>query len=278
MAESRRPARPAGRPTVARDFFLGMGLLARGLSVWRTAPGLMFLGMVPAIIVAAAILAGLIALGVNLEAIATAVTPFADDWQEPFFTGIHIVAGLAFVGLAILLIVYTFTTITLIVGDPFYERIWRHVEQRYGAVPASGRGFWREVWGGIGTGLRMLVPTVLVGLALFALGFIPLVGQLLVPAVGAVVGGWLLTVELVGRPFDARGRTLRERRAALRGKRAMTLGFGVAVWLLFLIPLGAVIMMPAAVGGATLLARRTLGEPTEASTGGPASGPTQTES
>ena len=246
-----------------RDFFAGMSLFVRGLTVWRTAPGLMLLGMVPALIVGAVILAGLIALGINLESIAIAVTPFANDWEEPFYTGVHLAAGLAFVGVAILLVLYTFTVVTLIVGDPFYERIWRHIEGRFGAVPGTDRGFWHDLARGIGSGLRMLVPALAVGIMLFTLGFIPVVGQVIVPIAGAVFGGWFLTVELVARPFDARGRSLRQRRAALRSRRAMTLGFGVAAWLVFLLPLGAVVMMPAAVGGATLLARRVLGESIE---------------
>jgi CysZ protein len=38
------------------------------------------------------------------------------------------------------------------------------------------------------------------------------------------------------------------------------LGFGVTCYLLFLIPLAAVVAMPSAVAGATLLARRLVGE------------------
>jgi len=250
-----------GRPGVVRDFFTGVSYLGRGLGTWRTAPGLMFLGIVPALIVGALILAGLIALGVNLEGIARAVTPFASTWDEPYRTGIQVVAGLAFVVVAILIVVYTFTALTLIIGDPFYQRIWRHIEGRFGPVPDEGeRGFWRDLWKGISSGLRMLVPAVFIGLMLFVLGFIPVVGQILVPVLGGFFGGWFLTVELTGLAFDARGRSLRERRAFLRNRRAMVLGFGFATWLVFLIPLGAVVMMPAAVGGATLLARRVLGE------------------
>jgi CysZ protein len=43
----------------------------------------------------------------------------------------------------------------------------------------------------------------------------------------------------------------------------MALGFGVAVFCCFLIPLGAVLIMPAAVAGGTLLARHSLGLPIE---------------
>lgn len=224
----------------------------------------MLLGLIPALIVGAAFLVGIIALGLNLETIATAITPFAEGWNEPFRTGIRVIAGLAFLAVAVLVVIYTFTTVTLIVGQPFYERIWRHVELRYGAVPEAGpSGFWRPLGRGIGDGLRMLLPTLFIAVALLLLGLIPLVGTALAAVLGAFFGGWFLAVELTGLGFDARGRTLRERRQALRDRRGLTLGFGVATYLLFLVPLGAVIVMPAAVAGATLLTRKTLNEPTD---------------
>jgi CysZ protein len=39
------------------------------------------------------------------------------------------------------------------------------------------------------------------------------------------------------------------------------MGFGVAVFVCFLIPFGAVLVMPAAVAGATLLTRHVHGQP-----------------
>ncbi|MCU1440423.1 MAG: hypothetical protein JWP85_1420 [Rhodoglobus sp.] len=260
MASLPGKSRRDGKPGTLREFFTGVGLLGQGLRVWVTAPRLMLLGVIPALIVGAVFLVGIIALGINLEGVATAVTPFATGWGEPFRTGIRVIAGLAFLAVAVLIVIYTFTTVTLIVGDPFYEKIWRHVESRFGTVPeAPHRGFWRSVGRDVGTGLRMLIPTILAGVALFVLGFIPLVGTILAATLGAFVGGWFLAVELAGPGFDARGLSLRERRRALRARRAMTLGFGVATYVLFLLPLGAVLVMPAAVAGATLLSRRALG-------------------
>lgn len=255
MAAPKKPGR-------AREFFAGVSLLGRGFAVWRSAPGLMFLGLIPALIVATVFAAGIIALGLNLENIAATVTPFSSGWDEPWRTGIQVVAGLAFLAVAVLIVINTFTTITLIVGQPFYERIWRHVEERNGGIGTeASTGFWRSTGRGIADGLRMAVPTLLVGLGLFLLGFIPVVGTILTAVLGAFVGGWYLTVELTGLAFEARGIGLPERRRALRSRRALTQGFGVATYLLFLIPLGAIIVMPAAVAGATLLARRTVGEP-----------------
>lgn len=95
----------------------------------------------------------------------------------------------------------------------------------------------------------------------FLAGFLPAVGQTVVPVLGALVGGWFLAVELVGVPFTRRGLRLPDRRRALRAHRPAALGFGTAVFCCFLVPGGAVLVMPAAVAGGTLLARRALGLP-----------------
>lgn len=253
-------ARREQRPTAVSEFFAGVGLLFRGLRVWATAPRLMVLGMIPALVVGAAFLAGIVTLGVNLERIAELLTPFASAWEEPFRTGTRILAGLGLLAGSVLIALYAFTTITLLVGQPFYERIWMHVERRFGEVPDSGLSFWRAFWRGVGTGIRLIIPAILLAVALFLVGLVPLVGQIFVIVLGALLGGWLLTLELTGFAFDGRGKTLRERRRGLGVRRARSLGFGAACYLVFLIPLGAVIMMPAAVAGGTLLARSALGE------------------
>jgi CysZ protein len=54
----------------------------------------------------------------------------------------------------------------------------------------------------------------------------------------------------------------------LRARLPLALGFGLGVFVCFLVPLGAVLLMPAAVAGGTLLAREVLGLPT--ATRGPA--------
>ena len=245
----------------SREFFTGVGLLFRGFATWRTAPGRMILGLIPAIIVAAAITVGLVLLALNIEAITTAATPFANDWDKVWRDLVRVLAAVAFLIAALFLVSATFMTVTLIVGQPFYELVWRHAESRFGPVPDSAPGFWKSVGLGITSGLRMLIPTVLIGIALFALGLVPLVGAVLAAILGAFVGGWFLVLELTGLPFDARGLSFRQRRAALRSRRALATGFGAAAYLLVLVPLGAVFVMPAAVAGSVLLTRRVLAEP-----------------
>ena len=112
--------------------------------------------------------------------------------------------------------------------------------------------------------LRLFIFAVVVGIPLFVFGLIPVVGETVVPVLTAVFGGWVLALELTGVPFERRGLRLVQRRQVLRRQRPLALGFGVATFVCFLIPLGAVLVMPAAVAGATLMTRRVYGLPTSA--------------
>jgi CysZ protein len=76
-----------------------------------------------------------------------------------------------------------------------------------------------------------------------------------VPVLGAIVSGFFLTVELTALPLERRGIARKERFALLRGNMTMSLGFGVPFFLVFLVPLAAVIAMPAAVAGAAMIVR-----------------------
>jgi CysZ protein len=245
-----------------RRFATGAGLLGRGLGLVLRDPRMLGLGLVPALISGVLYAALIVTLIVFIDDLSAAVTWFADDWSEAVRRLARIVAGAALLGVSGLIGVLTFTAVTLLIGDPFYEKVSGMVEARFGGVPdevevSLGRSLARSLV----DSLRLIGLSVLFGIPLFLAGFIPVVGQTVVPVVGGAVGGWLLAVELTGVPFQRRGRRLRDRRAALRGDRPMALGFGVAVFACFLIPLGAVLVMPAAVAGGTLLSRKALGLP-----------------
>lgn len=231
----------------------------------------MLLGILPALISGAIFLTGFVALLYGADDLARLVTPFADDWSKNARDLVRLVAGLALVGVGVLLGVLTFTAVTLLIGDPFYEKISERVEDGCGGASDTVEvPFWRSMRRSIADSLRLIAFSVLIGVPLFAAGFIPVVGQTVVPVVGALVGGWVLALELVNAAFARRGLRLPDRRRALRGDRPTALGFGVAVFCCFLIPLGAVLIMPAAVAGGTLLARRSLNLPIDrtTSTGG----------
>ncbi|HYP74107.1 MAG TPA: EI24 domain-containing protein, partial [Microbacterium sp.] len=234
-----------------REFAAGAALLGRGYGYWRRRPGLMATGLIPAGLVAIVLLAGLATLGGFLPQIVDQVSPFADGWSPLWATVIRVTIGTALLGGAITLVAVSFTALTLLVGDLFYARIWRAVERDSGDADIDVRyGFWR----GVGDAFSLLARGAAVALAALLLGLIPGVGGILSAVFAVTCTGWLLADELTSRALTARGLTGPDRRALRRGHRARMLGFGVATQLCFLVPLGAVVTMPAAVAGATLLA------------------------
>lgn len=241
------------------EFLRGVADLGRGFRLWGSSPRLMLLGALPALVVGAVWVALLVGLLTSLDGIAAWATLFAEGWSGPFRAALRVVAGFAILVLAVVVAALSFTAVVLTAGDPCYERISRHVEQRLGNPPPEHdepalRGLLRAAR----DGLALLLATVGVGVVSLLLGLIPVVGPVLGGLFGAVVGGWFLSIELTGTAFDARGLRLLDRWRDLRRIPARALGFGVATWVLFLIPLGAVVAMPAAVGGATVLTRAAL--------------------
>lgn len=221
----------------------------------------MFLGMIPAAIVGLLSIALVITLSVSIEPIAVFLTPFANDWEELPQAAVRFAAGVAAILAGILIIINTYTTVTLMVGDVFYRKISEHVDARHGAPAApTPQGFWKDARRGAGEGMRLLFPTIALAVFVFLIGFIPVAGTIAAATAGALFGGWLLVIELANIPFESRGMHLTARRRVLKESRAKSLGLGVATYLVFLIPFGAVLAMPAAVAGATLLTRSLFGE------------------
>ena len=233
------------------EFLNGARLLLRGWGFWRQRPTAMALGLVPAMIAGLLVLVAIVVLVLNLGRLADALTGFADGWT-PFWQQVVELAAQAIVlAVAVVLVVVTFTGLTLAIGEPFYDRIWRAVElAETGTVPSGDTGFWRGAVDGIVMVLRGLVVAVVAG----GLGLVPVVGTVLGWVTGVLLTGWVLAHELTTRALIARGVERHERNQLLRAHRWRTVGFGAATQLCFLVPGGAVATMPAAVAGSTLLA------------------------
>lgn len=246
-----------------REVWVGMRLLGEGQR-WAARNGREWrFGMVPALITLVGYVAALVALVVWAGDLADWATPFADHWASPWGGLLRGLLAATLVGGGLLLAVISFTAVTLLVGQPFYETIAEHVDTAVGGAPVPpDRPLWRELWISAADSVRVLLRVAAFGAVLFALGFVPFAGQTVVPAVGFCVSGFFLTLELAAVAMQRRDVPLRERLRLLRGRLPLVLGFGTPLVLAFLVPFVAVFLMPGAVAGATLLAREVLGEPT----------------
>ncbi|GGH37817.1 EI24 domain-containing protein [Microbacterium album] len=241
-----------------REFWRGAATLIDGVRWWRHRPRLMAAGLIPAAIVGLVLSAAIVALALALPSITSFLTPFADSWDEVWSTLLRLVLGAALLAGSVVLAIVTFTALTLVVGEPFYDRIWRSVEQDLGgSVPDAPYGLWRSVGDSASLVARGAFAALCAGLT----GLVPVIGGACAAVLGALLNGRVLADELASRALTARGLPASERARFLRGHRARVLGFGVAVHVCFLIPFAAIAMMPAAVAGATLLARHVAGEP-----------------
>jgi CysZ protein len=222
-----------------RDLGAGFSYLLQGQR-WVARHGRQYgFGLLPGLVTLVLYAAALVALALWGEDAVGWATPFAD---------------------------VTLTAVTLLIGQPFYENLSERVDRDVspdGSAPESGLPLWRELWISARDSLRIVVRAALWGILLFACGFIPFVGQTVVPVIGFFVTGFFLTEELAGVALQRRGVELRERLALLRSRKTLIWGFGTPLAAAFVVPFVAVFLMPGAVAGATLLARDLLGEETD---------------
>ena len=263
---ARRASRDAKRTERAGrrapGFWFGVGLLRRGFRTWRRDPAVMLLGLVPGIIATAVIGAVVAVLAVNLDPVTEWIASHAFGLPDGLAQLAQVFVAIGLIWAIGLTIVYGFTSFTLLIGQPFFEAISRRVDDPLGPVPVGPERPWfTGLLGSIGERIVRLMLAALISVGLFLIGLVPIVGTAIAATIGVLTGGWFLALELTDYPFERRGHRLRYRRYALGNRRRVTLGFGVAAFLVFLVPGGAVLAMSAAVAGGTLLTRHALGEP-----------------
>ncbi|MCX2971631.1 MULTISPECIES: EI24 domain-containing protein [Streptomyces] len=255
------------------DVGRGVRLLVRGQR-WAAGHGRWYgFALIPAAVALVLYAAALVALGVYADDLATWATPFADGWQEAWRTLLRVSVGVLLFAGGLMLAVLTFTAVTLLIGDPFYEALSERVEEAEGgAPPAPDRPLWQELWRSLCDSLYVLMWALLCALPLFVLGFVPFLGQTVVPAIGLCVSAFFLTVELTSVAMQRRDIPVRARMRMLRARKGLALGFGVPVAAAFLVPFVAIFLMPGAVAGATLLVRELTPELTPAPPAGATGG------
>src|SRR2546423_3795151 len=226
---------PPSRP---RDFFTGIGLLGKGLGRYARSPGLMLLGMLPALLAFVLLAAAFVAVVSFIQPESRALTWFANGWPKDARDLVRILAAVAIIGVSGYLAIIVYTGLTLFVGDPFYEKISQRVEDQLGGIPggAVNLPFWKELRRSVGESVRLVVFSAAIGILLFVGGLLPAVGQTVVPVIAAFVGGWAPVMELTGIPFARRGMRLRGRGRVPRQARRAGPGVGGAGFGCFLLP------------------------------------------
>ncbi len=219
------------------------------------------LALLPGLVTLVLYLIAIAALVFFVNDIVTWATPFAAHWSGPWPDVLRGFLDVLLMVLCLFLAVVTFTALTLALGQPFYEALSEQVDRSQspgGLLPESKLSVGRL----IGDGILLVLRAAAWGIALFVAGFLPIVGQTVVPVIGLTVTGFFLVQELGGVAMQRRGIDLRRQLRLLRTRRMLVWGFGVPLAIVFLVPFVAIFLMPGAVAGATLLTREVCQDPT----------------
>ena len=91
----------------------GAALLLRGGRILAQRPRLFLLGAIPPLIMSVVFAALLVLLITQLPTIVDAITPFADGWAEAVRTVVDVLAGVGVLGVTLLVMIISFSTLTM---------------------------------------------------------------------------------------------------------------------------------------------------------------------
>ncbi len=151
---------------------------------------------------------------------------------------------------------FAFTTLANFVAAPFNALLAEKVELQLTNQPLGDTSF---------TGMLKDVPRMLKRewqkmmysvprlIAIFLLGFVPVLGQTIVPVIAFVFSAWMIAIQYCDYPFDNHKISFQRMRNALEQNKVMNYTFGSLVSLFTMIPFVNLVVMPVAVCGATAM-------------------------
>ncbi len=151
---------------------------------------------------------------------------------------------------------YLSTFIVLILTSPFHALLAEKVEERVTGQPLPGlesvTAAIMEVPRGILREIRKIVYYLPLALGVLIVSFIP-GAQALAPLLWFLLGAWMMSLQFIDYPMDNHRLPFSEVRSACATRRLSSIGFGAVVAFVAGVPVLNLVVIPAAVVGATLL-------------------------
>lgn len=239
-----------------RDFLKGFDYMLEGLRLIRQ-PGLRRFVLVP-LAVNTLLFTGLIFAAISgFEWLLDYLLGFLPDWLH----WLQYLLWPLFAVSILLILVYGFTLIANLIAAPFNSVLAEAVEKHLAGQSLEQTGDWRALLADIAPSLW----SELQKLGYFAVRALPLLLLFVIPGINlmapllwTVFSAWMLALEYADYPLGNHGLKFRDQRPRLRSRRLLSLGFGLSVLGLMLVPVVNFLAMPAAVAGATALWVREL--------------------
>lgn len=232
-------------------FFAGLGYLGEGFRLIRQ-PGLRLFVIVPLIL--NLLLFGLlfVLLADVFSAMIASAMAWLPDWA--WLQSLDWLFWLLYGVVILLLLAYGFVILANLIGAPFYGYLSEMTEKHLTGQIVDTDGGWgqilRDIPRALGRELHKILYYLPRALGLVILGLIPVV-NLLAGLLWFVFNCWMMALQYVDYPADNHRVSFAGLKQRLAADRMSALGFGLPVALAAMIPVLNLVVVPAAVCGAT---------------------------
>ena len=177
---------------------------------------------------------------------------FVPDWLSWLSSILFIFA----VGMILLVFYFAFTTLSGFIAAPFNGLLAEKVERMLTGevlVETNMADFIKDIPRMLGREWQKLVYSLPKFIGLFLLGFIPLVGQTVIPVLTFLFTAWMMAIQYCDYPFDNHKIAFHTMRFKLTENRTQSLTFGTLVTFCTFAPIVNLVIIPVAVCGATAM-------------------------
>ena len=233
------------------NFFRGLGYLGEGFRLIRQ-PGLRLFVVIPLVI--NILLFGLLFyfLAELFAAMIATAMSWLPDWA--WLQSLDCLFCILYGAVILLMLAYGFVILANLIGSPFYGYLAELTEKHLTGQEVSSDDGWSQIIRDIPRSLWREVQKILYylprAIGLFIIGVIPVV-NLVAAVLWFVFNCWMMSLQYVDYPADNHRVSFPALRRLLGDTRLSALGFGLPVALAAMVPVLNLVVVPAAVCGAT---------------------------
>jgi len=168
------------------------------------------------------------------------------QWLRELLWGVFFLIGM-------LMTVYLFTWLANLIASPFYGLLSEMTQHYLQGHPVPNTSIWqaiKEMPQAISRELQKLCYFISRAILLLIITFIPGINALS-GVLWFVFGGWMQTLQYIDYPMDNNRQNFTDVKVFAQQHRMASLGFGCLTMFFMLIPIVNLVVMPAAVCGAT---------------------------
>ncbi|MCK3658627.1 sulfate transporter CysZ [Pasteurellaceae bacterium Pebbles2] len=180
------------------------------------------------------------------------VMGFLPSWLD-WLSSIMFVMSLAMI---LILFYFSFTMLSGFIAAPFNGLLAEKVEKMLtgeNLADVTMADFIKDVPRMLGREWQKLLYSLPIYIALFLFGFMPLLGQIVVPIVAFAFTAWMMAIQYCDYPFDNHKISFHTMRIKLKENRIQSLTFGGLITLCTFAPVINLVVIPVAVCGATAM-------------------------